>query len=234
MRRTAVKLKLLTHVAAAALLVSTAALAQTGGGSGGSGGAGGTGGAPSQGGPSIQKAPGGGGMQEPGAGGRQQLEKAPGGGAGGVPEPRAGQGTEKQPGATGSTKQKEQLQRSEKQPGTDTRAGERKERDGKGQARDATRGEGKKGAGGAGIRPDLSQEQRTTIRERLSGGPRAGNLNVNIAVGTRLPREVQVRPLPATVIEIVPQYRGYAYVLVGSQIVIVDPDTLEIVAVLAA
>jgi len=84
------------------------------------------------------------------------------------------------------------------------------------------------------MRPDLSQEQQSTIRQRLSGGPRVNNLNVEISVGTRLPREVQVRPLPAAVIEIVPQYRGYAYVLVGSQIVIVDPDTLEIIAVLAA
>jgi len=228
-----VKLKLLTHVAAAALLVSTAALAQTGGGAGSSGGTGGTGDAPSQGGQTIQKMPGGGGMDQPGSGGRQ-LEKGPRGGAGGVPEPRAGQGTEKQPGTTGSTKQKDQLQRGEKQRGTDTKAREGKERDGKGQARDATRGEGKKGAGGAGMRPDLSQEQQSTIRQRLSGGPRVNNLNVEISVGTRLPREVQVRPLPAAVIEIVPQYRGYAYVLVGSQIVIVDPDTLEIIAVLAA
>ena len=43
-----------------------------------------------------------------------------------------------------------------------------------------------------------------------------------------------MRPLPPTVIEIVPQYRGYDYFLVGDQIVIVDPDTLEIVAVLPA
>jgi len=110
------------------------------------------------------------------------------------------------------------------------REGQRQE-----QARDREEaGEGRRGAGGAGVRPDLSQEQRSTIRQRLSGGPRVSNLDVSISVGSRLPREVEVRPLPAAVIEIVPQYRGYHFVLVGEQIVIVDPETFEIVAVLAA
>lgn len=108
-------------------------------------------------------------------------------------------------------------------------------REGREQAKERPTGEDRRGAGGGvGVRPDLSQEQRSTIRQRLSAGPRVRDLDVSITVGSRLPRTVEVRPLPAAVIEIVPQYRGYYYVLVGDQIVIVEPDTLEIVAVLAA
>jgi hypothetical protein len=40
--------------------------------------------------------------------------------------------------------------------------------------------------------------------------------------------------LPEEVIEIVPQYEGYDYIIVGDNILIVDPATMEIVAVLPA
>lgn len=186
---------------------------------------------------------GGGATQQPGGGtqgGERSLQQAPGGGAGGAgQQPGPGQGVEKQPGATGPMRQ-EQLQRGEQPPSM--RKGEQKgeqqpkQKEGREQAKEkATGAERQRGAGGGvGVRPELSQEQRSTIRQRLSGGPHVTNLDVSIAVGSRLPREVEIRPLPAAVIEIVPQYRGYYYVLVGEQIVIVDPDTLEIVAVLAA
>lgn len=184
----------------------------------------------------MQKAPGGGEAQRPGTGGG--LEKAPGGGAGGTQEPRAGQSMDKQPGPSGTTRQ-EQIQRGERQPDGkdgDRRAGEKQRtQEGREQTKDRPDGAEKRGAGGGvGVRPDLSRESRATIRRHLSGGPRVSNLNVSIAVGSRLPRNVEVRPLPQAVIEIVPQYRGYYYVLVGDQIVIVDRDTLEIVAVLEA
>ncbi|MES1154941.1 MAG: DUF1236 domain-containing protein, partial [Pseudorhodoplanes sp.] len=41
-------------------------------------------------------------------------------------------------------------------------------------------------------------------------------------------------PLPAAVIEIYPVWRGYDYVLVGDEILVIDPATLRIVAVLEA
>lgn len=72
------------------------------------------------------------------------------------------------------------------------------------------------------------------IRQNLRGGPRVDNLNVAIAVGAHLPRHVRLRPLPIAVVEIVPQYRGYDYVLVGNRILVVDPRTHEIVAILDA
>jgi hypothetical protein len=34
------------------------------------------------------------------------------------------------------------------------------------------------------------------------------------------------------VVQIVPQYEGFDYIVVGSQILIVDPDSMEIVAVI--
>lgn len=181
--------------------------------------------------------------QQPGAsqqGVQPGGQTAPGrGGAGGAVQQQPGAGgMEKQPGASGQMRQ-EQMQRGQQQRPegkAERRAGEKQgtREDGRQQARERPEGEQRKGAGGAGLRPDLSEEQRGNIRQHLSAGPRVDDVDVSISVGTRLPPRVSVRPLPPTVIEIVPQYRGYAYVLIGSQIVIVDPDTHEIVAVLPA
>lgn len=58
------------------------------------------------------------------------------------------------------------------------------------------------------------------------------NVNFSISVGTVVPRTVTLRPLPTTVVEIVPQYRGYDFFVVREDIVIVEPRTHEIVDVI--
>jgi Protein of unknown function (DUF1236) len=89
------------------------------------------------------------------------------------------------------------------------------------------------GAGGA---TKLTTEQRTKISSviRSQKVERVNNLNVSISVGTRIPESVHVHTLPQEVIVIYPEWRGYDYILVGEQIVIISPRTHEIVAVLEA
>jgi hypothetical protein len=59
------------------------------------------------------------------------------------------------------------------------------------------------------------------------------NVNFSIAVGTRVPREgVSFRPLPTEVVTIYPEWRGYEYILVRNQILVIDPGSYEIVAIL--
>lgn len=60
------------------------------------------------------------------------------------------------------------------------------------------------------------------------------NINFNISIGTRVPRTVRFHPLPAAIITVYPDWRGYDFFLVRDQIVAVNPRTLEIVAVLEA
>jgi hypothetical protein len=91
--------------------------------------------------------------------------------------------------------------------------------------------------GQAGAGAKLSTEQRTKITTVIRGEHVApsNNVNFSIAVGTRVPREgVTFRPLPADVVTIYPEWRGYEFFLVRDQIIVVDPRTLEIVAVLDA
>jgi hypothetical protein len=57
---------------------------------------------------------------------------------------------------------------------------------------------------------------------------------VSIAVGTRIPEHVHLYPLPVQVVEVYPEWRGYDYILVGDQILVIDPRSHEIVAILEA
>jgi hypothetical protein len=91
--------------------------------------------------------------------------------------------------------------------------------------------------GQAGAGAKLSTEQRTKITTVIRDQHIAPvtNVNFSIAVGTRVPREgVTFHPLPMEVVTIYPQWRGYEFILVRDQIVVVDPRTLQIVAVLEA
>jgi hypothetical protein len=58
------------------------------------------------------------------------------------------------------------------------------------------------------------------------------NVNFSISVGTHVPRNVGFHPLPREIVTIYPDWSGYEMFLVGDQIVVVNPRTLEIVAVL--
>lgn len=55
-----------------------------------------------------------------------------------------------------------------------------------------------------------------------------------LAVGTAIPRSVTLHRLPPAIISIVPEYEGYEFILVRDDIVIIDPDTYEIVDVIPA
>jgi hypothetical protein len=88
--------------------------------------------------------------------------------------------------------------------------------------------------GQAGGGAKLSTEQRTKITTVIRGEhvQPTTNVNFSIAVGTRVPRTVSFHPLPAEVVTIYPQWRGYEFFLVNDQIIVVNPRTLEIVDVI--
>jgi|HubBroStandDraft_2_1064218.scaffolds.fasta_scaffold284174_1 hypothetical protein len=90
--------------------------------------------------------------------------------------------------------------------------------------------------GQAGSAGKLSGEQRTRITTVIRNEHVAPvtNVNFSISVGTRVPRDVGFHPLPAEIVTIYPDWRGYEFIMVRDQIVVIDPRTLEIVAVLEA
>jgi len=113
-------------------------------------------------------------------------------------------------------------------------AGKNESRSTTGQGSDKTETRGTTGQGAAGAAM-LSTEQRTRISTILRQHKVASeHLNVTVAVGTRVPASVHLYPLPAEVIDINPEWRGFDYVMVGDEILVIDPVTRDIVAIIGA
>lgn len=91
------------------------------------------------------------------------------------------------------------------------------------------------GQGAASGSAKLSTEQRTKVTTIFKQHKvEQTKLNVSVSVGTRIPTSVHLYPVPVQVIEVYPAWRGFNYILVGDQIIIVDPRTHEIVAIVEA
>jgi outer membrane biosynthesis protein TonB len=82
----------------------------------------------------------------------------------------------------------------------------------------------------------MSTEQNAKFRETLKGekAERLANVPFSISIGTEVPTSVHYYRLPARIAEYAPQYRDFDYILVGDDILILDPRTHRIVAVISA
>ena len=80
----------------------------------------------------------------------------------------------------------------------------------------------------------LSNEQASRIADtlRTTAPPAQTSVNLNVNVDEPLPGNVELMPLPASIVSIVPEYRGYDYVVVRDEIVIVQPSTRKVVEVI--
>ena len=98
--------------------------------------------------------------------------------------------------------------------------------------------EGKRSTTGQGAGASsgkLSGEQRTkitTIFKQHKVAP--AHLKISVRIGNRVPESVHFYSLPVEVYAIYPEWRGYEYIMVGNEILVIDPRTHEIVAVLEA
>ena len=74
---------------------------------------------------------------------------------------------------------------------------------------------------------------------RLRGYDRAGRIRYqhfgrldDLTVGAEVPRNLHFYPFPKQVAEIAPEYGGYFYVVAAEKIVVIDPLSYRIVAIL--
>ncbi|KRQ08326.1 hypothetical protein AOQ71_22850 [Bradyrhizobium manausense] len=80
----------------------------------------------------------------------------------------------------------------------------------------------------------VNDDQRRQVVDQLRRDRTATsqNLNVQLNVGTRLPRGVQARRLPPDIVRIMPQYRDYEYTVIDNRVAIIDPRRREVVDIL--
>lgn len=100
------------------------------------------------------------------------------------------------------------------------------------EARDAAQSGDRKAADA--VRSDVDEAKRAKVRDAAFRGDvkRATNVDVDVNIGVRLPRSVEIYAVPDEIIAIAPAYRGYHYVVIDDAYCIVDPETYEIVDVI--
>jgi hypothetical protein len=137
--------------------------------------------------------------------------------------------TQSQGGQMGKDKDTQKSQAQDRTPG----ATDSKSKMSKDSAKEGAKSDTTVGAAPAGA-VNLTTEQRTTIRQTVltSNAPRATNINFSVNVGTVVPSSVRVVAVPDTIIRINPRWKGYRYFVYNDEIIIVEPRTLKIVAVL--
>jgi Protein of unknown function (DUF1236) len=86
-------------------------------------------------------------------------------------------------------------------------------------------------------RLQASDQQRREVRQRLFGTPGAqrisrSQLNVALAVGSRIPRRHRLYRFAPALLAIIPVYAAYRYLIVDDMICVVDPDSYAIVDVI--
>lgn len=85
-------------------------------------------------------------------------------------------------------------------------------------------------------RGHVSEEQRGELRRvfREHHVKPAPGINFSVDIGARVPREVHLYRLPPRIVEIIPGFEGDMYFeLPDGRIAIVDPNSLEIVLIIA-
>jgi hypothetical protein len=84
---------------------------------------------------------------------------------------------------------------------------------------------------------NITPEKRTEIHQvfiKERAAPRVDRVDFDLSVGAAVPRSVRFIPVPTKIVAIEPSWRGYDYFMVADQIVIVDPRSMEIVAIIDA
>jgi hypothetical protein len=156
---------------------------------------------------------------------------------------RVGEGqTGGRPETTGQAPQERRDNDRKEQGATEQKKLDGKASEERGSGRDNERNRATSGQGtaptkgpNANLSVNITPESRTRMHEvfvKERSAPRVDHVTFGLSVGTAVPRSVRIVAVPQTIIEIQPTWRGYEYFMVGDQIVIVDPRSMEIVAVL--
>ncbi len=79
----------------------------------------------------------------------------------------------------------------------------------------------------------LTANQREQIRSYFAGKNvnRLQSAGFSLAIGAAVPQQVELQKLPPEIWSVINGYQGDEYVLVGDQLVIVDPSARRVVAI---
>lgn len=94
---------------------------------------------------------------------------------------------------------------------------------------------GRSATAGSGNEQTSAKSIKLNERQPRCAAPCAASpssIDFSLSTGTVVTSYAPIRPLPERIVEIVPQYRGYDFVMVRDEIVIIEPRTRRIVTIL--
>lgn len=77
----------------------------------------------------------------------------------------------------------------------------------------------------------ITPEQRTIIQKRIGTRHPTASIKQRVTVGATLPADVELVPLPDDLYTEMPTMRNYRYIVVGDEIVLVEPQTRRVIEV---
>ncbi len=79
----------------------------------------------------------------------------------------------------------------------------------------------------------LTDAQREQIRSYFAGKPsaRLQSVDFSLAIGAAVPHQVELQKLPSQISSVIGGYQGDDYLIVGDQLVIIDPSARRVVAI---
>lgn len=79
----------------------------------------------------------------------------------------------------------------------------------------------------------LSDEQRAALLAQLDKSHSASDVGSPVTIGTALPATVKLSDIPPSLHEMIPAYRGYKFVWIRDDLIIADPASRVVMAVVA-
>jgi len=79
----------------------------------------------------------------------------------------------------------------------------------------------------------LTDAQREQVRTYFAGKPadHPQSVDFSVAIGAAVPQQVELQKLPSQISSVIGGYQGDDYLLVGDQLVIIDPSARRVVAI---
>jgi hypothetical protein len=77
----------------------------------------------------------------------------------------------------------------------------------------------------------IAPEKRTVIKQRFTGAP-VTTVKERVTVGATVPADVELMPVPETVVTELPTVKSYRYFRYNDDVVLVDPSSRRVVQII--
>lgn len=91
-------------------------------------------------------------------------------------------------------------------------------------------GEGRAAVNAPRGRSHLTGEQLQLIRRDLT--PEGSAIHTEVQVGESVPEDISIFAMPSWVVDDIPSLRPYSYYMTDEDIVLVEPDTREVIEII--